>query len=356
MLTAAGISEINQLCRKVIYRGGERGRTVNRNRNDVFAQVVVGFFMLVVTGLLGYFTIVVSGVDILRGEGRQTITVVFDQVGGLKEHDNVMYRGTKVGSVERVSVTPSNLVVRAYIDRAVTLRRSYRIAVCNLSMLGGNYLLLEEGTGSELDLGNTVLRGETPTDWMQDVSNIAKNLRELTSRKEITGIVTNLEALSIKANKIAARLERGEGTLGKLLGPDESLYHQTRMAVTNAVKLMENLNVAAEKIKNGEGTVGKLLSEDKLYRDLESAVESFRATCRSFDGTATIESANKLLDNLNIVAQRLKDGKGTMGKLLADETMYNEVNGLIKDVRQVLDNYRDTTPITTFSSLATGAL
>ncbi|MBQ5794911.1 MAG: hypothetical protein IIW14_02845, partial [Kiritimatiellae bacterium] len=113
---------------------------------------------------------------------------------------------------------------------------------------------------------------------------------------------------------------------------------------------------AAEKIKNGEGTVGKLLSEDKLYRDLESAVESFRATCRSFDGTATIESANKLLDNLNIVAQRLKDGKGTMGKLLADETMYNEVNGLIKDVRQVLDNYRDTTPITTFSSLATGAL
>ena len=27
-----------------------------------------------------------------------------------------------------------------------------------------------------------------------------------------------------------------------------------------------------------------------------------------------------------------------------------------KDVRQVLDNYRDTTPISTFSSLATGAL
>ena len=128
------------------------------------------------------------------------------------------------------------------------------------------------------------------------------------------------------------------------------------MAVTNAVRLMENLNVAAEKIKNGEGTVGKLLSEDKLYRDLESAIKSFDETCRSFDGKATIESANRLLENLNVVAQRLKDGKGTMGKLLADETMYNEVNGLIKDVRQVLDNYRDTTPITTFSSLATGAL
>ena len=55
------------------------------------------------------------------------------------------------------------------------------------------------------------------------------------------------------------------------------------------------------------------------------------------------------------MALNLKDGKGTLGKLLSDESMYNEVNGLIKDVRQVLDNYRDTTPISTFSSLAIGA-
>ena len=312
--------------------------------------------MLAVTGLLAYFTIVVSGVDILQGNRKTALTVVFDQVGGLKSHDNVMYRGTKVGAVERVTVTPSNLVVRAYIDRAVTLRRSCRIAVCNLSMLGGNYLLLEEGTGETVDIESAVFEGETPSDWMRDVSKIAKNLRELTEREEITGIVTNLEALSARANVIAGRLERGEGTLGKLLGRDDSLYRETRTAVTNAVKLLANLNAAAEKIKNGEGTVGRMLNDDRLYRDLEAAVESFRATCRSFDGKATIESANRLLENLNAVALNLKDGKGTLGRLLSDESMYNEVNGLIKDLRQVLDNYRDTTPITTFSSLAAGAL
>ena len=37
-------------------------------------------------------------------------------------------------------------------------------------------------------------------------------------------------------------------------------------------------------------------------------------------------------------------------------SMYDELNALIKDCRQVLDNYRDTTPIATFTSLATGAL
>jgi phospholipid/cholesterol/gamma-HCH transport system substrate-binding protein len=223
-------------------------------------------------------------------------------------------------------------------------------------MLGGNYLLLEEGTGESVDIEGTLFAGETPADWMRDVSKIANNLRELTEREEIAAIVTNLEALSSRASVIAGRIERGEGVLGKLLGNDDSLYHETRTVVTNAVKLLANLNVAAEKIKCGEGTVGRLLSEDKLYRDLEAAVDSFSTTCRSFDGKATIESANRLLENLNSVAFDLKNGKGTLGRLLSDESMYNEVNGLIKDVRQVLDNYRDTTPITTFSTLATGAL
>lgn len=329
---------------------------MNRNRNDVFSQAVVGLFMLVVTGLLAYFTIVVSGVDLVSGSGKIALTAVFDQVGGLKAHDNVMYRGAKVGTVERVSVTPSNLVVRAQIDRAVVLRRSYRITVCNLSMLGGNYLLIEEGSGDELEIGKCVFTGESPTDWMRDVSKIARNLRELTDRDEITSIVTNLEALSAKANIIASRLERGEGTLGRLLGPDDSLYRETRAAVTNAVRLLANLDATAVRIKNGEGTLGRILRDDKLYRDLESAVASFKEACRSFDGRDTMESAKVLLDNLNVVARRLRDGEGTIGKLLSDDSMYKEVDGLIKDVRQVIDNYRDTTPISTFSSLATGAL
>ena len=84
-----------------------------KRRNDTFAQAIVGLFMVTVLLLLGYFTIVISGVDILQGKEKVRLTAAFDQVGGLKDHDNVMYRGTKVGTVERVEVTPSNLVVTA---------------------------------------------------------------------------------------------------------------------------------------------------------------------------------------------------------------------------------------------------
>ena len=329
---------------------------MSAKKKDLFSEAVVGLFMIVVLALLAYFTIVISGVDLFSGRGRVSVTVAFDHVGGLKAHDNVMYRGTKVGTVDRITVTPSNLIVTAEIDAGVVLRENCRASVCNLSLLGGNYLLLEEGDGRVIDAGAVTLAGETPSDWMRDVSRIAKNLDALVSMPQLPSMVTNLEAMSVSAKNVAARIDRGEGVVGKLLGPDETLYHDFHTVVTNANRLLVNLDASAVRLRDGEGTVGRLLADDKLYRDLEESVASFKTTCESFNGKKVMESADRLLGNLNIVAERLRNGEGTIGKLIKDESMYREVEGLIKDVRQVIDNYRDTTPISTFTSLATGAL
>ena len=178
---------------------------MSRKKNETFPQVVVGLFMIVVIALLGYFTIIVSGVDILSGNSRTKMRIVFDQVGGLKDHDNVMYRGTKVGTVERVAVTPTNLIVTADIDENVVMRKGYRATVCNVSMLGGNYLHLEEGDGEPLDIGATLFRGETPTDWMQDVKKIASTMNDLVNSAEMREIVSNVTAVAARAREILER-------------------------------------------------------------------------------------------------------------------------------------------------------
>ena len=358
---------------------------MSAKRKDAFSEAVVGVFMLAVLSLLVYFTIVISGVDVLQGRRKVEARVAFTDVGGLKDHDSVMYRGTKVGAVERIELTPSNLVVVAEIDNSVVLRESCRIAVCNLSMLGGNYLLLEEGAGEALPLETTLFEGEKPTDWMQDVSKIAKNLNEFTSGGELKSIVTNLDAASEKIRLIAERVERGEGMAGKLLSSDETVYNDIKDTVTDVKAIvarlkngegslgkllssdakmyddlaatLENANAISASLREGKGLAGRLLKDDDpIYSNLDAALASFRKACDSLDAKATIESANKLLENLNVTAERLKNGEGSVGKLLADDELYREVQGLTKDVRQVLDNFRDTTPISTFGSLIMGGL
>lgn len=357
---------------------------MSSKRKDSFSEAIVGLFMLAVLALLVYFTIVISGVDVIGGRSAVEATVVFTDVGGLKEHDNVMYRGTKVGKVERIVLGEKDLKVVMEIDPDVVLRTGYRIAVCNLSMLGGNYLLLEEGVGEKIDLVSAPLKGETPSDWMRDIASIAKNINSVTEGGELRSIVTNLSAASESVMLVAGRLERGEGTIGKLLSSDTTLWDGVETTATNLAaittglregrgtvgKLMtddsvhDNLDKTlasvaeiTRRLEKSEGFLGKMLAkDDPVYGDFSAAVKAFRNAGESLDTGAIVSSATNLLANLNSVAVKLDKGEGTLGKLVNDKTLHEEVEGLTRDVRQVLDNYRDTTPVSTFGSLIMGGL
>ena len=339
---------------------------MKNRKSEAFTQGVVGVFMLTVLLLMGYFTIVISGVDVLSGRHRVPVRVAFSQVGGLKDRDNVMYRGTKVGVVERVEVTPSNLVVTARIDSNVILREGYSATVCSLSMLGGTYLRLDEGEGESLDLETTLFRGVTPTDWMEDLRQIASTVNGFVSGPEIGVIVTNAVEASEKAREfaedakrmaddvkafidkanhfadkavaVADRVERGEGMVGKLLSSDDTVYDDFKETMANAKEISAKVN------------------RDKVFDDLEAGIAAFRKAAEEFDAKGMSEKGAALLADLGVVAERLKNGEGTLGRLSNDTELYDEVKGLMKDVRQIVDNYRDTTPISTFTSLATGAL
>ena len=346
-----------------------------KNNKDVFAELTVGLFMAAVFALLVYFTVVISGVDLLTGRDRTHATVAFSDAGGLKTRDSVVYRGMKVGTVAEINLGATNVMVVLEIDRDVVLREKARVSVAALSLLGGNYLLLEEGSGEVMPLETTVFRGEPPKDWMRDLGDIAKNVNELTSGGELKSALTNLEETARNANAVMARIERGEGTIGKLASSDSSVYDDLKRTLANAAEVSDRL-VA------GQGTIGRLMStNDVLYSEISLAVGDLREALAGFkefagglnnptglvyrltsdaqladDATAFVRDLRGVASNLVHVAENLSAGKGTLGKIMSDQKLYDEIEGLLKDVRQVIDNYRDTTPITTFGSLVGGAL
>ena len=388
-----------------------------KKNSDVFSEVVVGVFMVAVLALLVYFTVVISGVDVLFGREKALARIAFTDVGGLKERDNVVYRGMKVGIVEKIELAPTNVMVTVLVDRDVVLRETCQASVSALSLLGGNYLLLEEGAGAVQPLATTVFRGDPPIDWVRDLGKIAGSLNEVLNDGSFRSIVSNFEATAENVNKIVARVERGEGTAGRLLSRDDTVYQDLREAVAGAKravgdaektfggarKTFDHAAAVAERLDRGEGTLGRLLSKDDavyadlkqtlanaaaisariergegtlgrltakdnaLWGDLTNAVANVRAATaklksgegllgRAFNDAALADDAAKLVANLRTVSERLEKGEGTLGRLMTERELYDEVNAAIKDVRQIIDNYRDTTPITTFGALATGAL
>ena len=367
-----------------------------KSNNAVFSEVAVGLFMVAVLGLLAYFTIIISGIDLLNGTNRVPVTVQFSDVGGLKERDSVMLRGMTVGSVNAMTLERGGVKVTLLLQRDVTFKEGYRISVNTGSLLGGNYLLIEEGNGANVTEGS-VLQGETPVNWMRDLGEIVSNLREATEGGHIKNIITNLDSAVVSVRDAVSRVEQGQGMLGKLFSDDMSLYSDLSNAVASlrsvAVKIDEgdnslgrllnddgnvytnlsasisNLKSISDRLENGEGSLGKLLSSDAtVYNDLQETMANLKnVTARLDSGEGSLgkllKDDSKIYDdldatvaNLREVTDRLVAGTGTLGKLSKEEELYNDVQGLIKDVRQTVDNFRDTTPISAFASLIMGGL
>ncbi len=378
---------------------------MKRNK-DVFSEFVVGVFMVAVLALLAYFTIVISGVDLLLGRARVQTKVAFSDVGGLKDRDSVIYRGMKVGTVERIDLGATNILVTLFVDRDVVLRDTCRVSVEALSLLGGNYLLLEEGTGAVKPLETTLFHGEPPVNFLRDAGRLVSRLGRADGGLSTIlpdSVKTNLEQTMANLNTLVARLEKGEGTLGKLLSKDETVYADLQKTMANAAavserlekgegtlgkllskddtvyvdlrKTMANAAAVSERLARGDGVLGDLLATNGTLRadftatlaDLKATFANLRATTdrmqnpnglltRLSDDKELSDNAAQLVSNLKTVSARLEKGEGTLGKLTTDSTLHDEISALVKDIRQIVDNYRDTTPITTFGALATGAL
>lgn len=284
-------------------------------------EVMVGAFLFMALLALGFFTIILSQENWFKTTYR--MDVLFDDVSGLVNGDKVFVRGVDVGRVKSMNITPDGVATRLSLNQEIKLRDNYHITITPSSVLGGKYVDIDEGGyDNPLLAPETVIRGKGPVDFIAELTEATQTIR---GSLEKGGILANLEGTMANLREITDRLQRGEGTIGRLLTQDD-IYNEVR-------KISSNLGDVAERINRGEGSLGKLLSkDDTLYRDLSDTVAA-----------------------LKDVAQTLSKGEGTLGKLAKDESMYNQVNELLGEARAAIDDLRETTPVVSFSSIFFGA-
>jgi phospholipid/cholesterol/gamma-HCH transport system substrate-binding protein len=190
--------------------------------------------------------------------------------------------------------------------------------------LGGRYLEIKEGSESLPTIPMTgYFVGREPYDLMADAAAVINKAR---SELVEGGAIDNLKKVSEQISAIVERVEAGEGSLGKLLSKDASLYDDIAGTV-------ESLREVAERLQRGEGTLGHLMSkDDQLYNDLSDVVASLKE-----------------------ITAKIEKGEGSLGKLVSEDGVYTEVEGMMKEARAALDDLRETSPVVTFTSVFFGA-
>lgn len=322
---------------------------------EMSMEVTVGAFIFMVLLALGFFTIVISQQNIFK-PGYE-LTVDFSNVLGLREGDNVFVHGVDVGKVKALNVVSNGVELVARMEIPLTFHEDYRIEILPSSVLGGRYLHVFAGSDeAPLLPEGSKLHGVQPTDLLDEATEAVLLLRKAFDEG---GMLDDLKEAIAQFRDLATRLNQGEGTFGKLLTDDE-LYENLR-------EISASFKDVAERLDKGEGSIGKLLSDEALYNDLKSFADDMKEIGdRMAEGKGTLgkllsedEQVYKdiadLVKSLKEVSESLNSTEGTIGKLVKDDEIYQEAKKLIREIRATIDDMRETSPITTFTSIFFGA-
>lgn len=145
----------------------------------------------------------------------------------------------------------------------------------------------------------------------------------------------NLSRTTADLQQITDKVNRGEGTLGRLLN-DSRLHDELLDGVAElkqgAIQARGFLASAEELVAEVKrGILGALVYDQKAADDLKASLASLRE-----------------------ISDQLAQGRGTLGQLLKDDSLVRETRALLKKADRAIDNLDDTGPITAVGVIANG--
>jgi phospholipid/cholesterol/gamma-HCH transport system substrate-binding protein len=274
----------------------------------------VGVFFVAALVLAAILIWQIQGLRIGKG-GTQRISVTFPDVAGLSEKSTVRLAGVPVGKVRKIRLdSQGHAVVDLDVNEDVDLRLGASASIANLGLLGEKFVELIPGPvgAGPLPEGST-LKGEVPVSF-DEITRLARDIEV-----DIKGISKNLNQ-----------------SLG---GPEGE--ERLRTIVENVRIITDDLRVMiASNRGNVDATIGNFREFSAMMTQLVDRIDRLVASNQgNVSGSiANVRDITQKLettaDNLNQITTRIREGQGTVGKLVESEETHKNLNDALIAVKE----------------------
>jgi phospholipid/cholesterol/gamma-HCH transport system substrate-binding protein len=111
--------------------------------------------------------------------------------------------------------------------------------------------------------------------------------------------------------------------IDNILGPLVSFMKENNPRLT---AILANIQAISTQIKDGQGTVGKLIYDDSLYATAQQTLTNVQDALSEVK--LTVADAHKAVNQIN-------SGEGTIGKLVKDDALYRETTATMTNLKEI---------------------
>ena len=323
-------------------------------------EVKVGALILVSLVILGAFILIMGG---LSFEKTYTVYVDFDNPGALQSGAAVRIAGVKVGSVKELAFLGGKVDPktgrRTLVRTTVAIEQRYKDAVHTDAdfyvtaegVLGEQFMAIDPGSPDKPVLPEgSIVKGIDPPrldlflakayELLDTTVTGIKNNREL-----LSDIATNtaglLKGLNVIVTDNRERIDRIVANVEELTVEAKTLTHDARVNYVDNPKLqhtLDNVERITTQIRDDSGPMLKDAREALANLNRVSATvgdekqqEKIKKTLNDLAQLA--ERANATAADAQAIVAHIKKGEGTVGALVMDEEIYDDMQELVRDLK-----------------------
>jgi len=266
------------------------------------------------------------GYNYLKKQNLFTTAKVFyseyENIQGLTEASIVTINGFQVGNVTNIHFNPKkkgNLIVEYTMDKDFSFSKNSTTKITP-ALMGGAELSIIPNYEGEQAISGDYLKGSSDSGML---SSLTDKLAPLEGKLNAT--LADADKLLINFNNIL----------------DDKTQQDLKMAITN-------LNGTLKHFKGASISLERLLADSQpklssLLTNADGAVANFQILASDFQKADLAGNLNQTMNKLNIALAKfdvlmadMNNGKGSIGKLLKDEGLYNNLENASKELEELL--------------------
>ncbi|KGO94560.1 MlaD family protein [Flavobacterium subsaxonicum] len=257
----------------------------------------------------------------------KTFYVIYNDVEGLAPSAPVTLNGLTIGKVNSITfrdTVQGTLLVELQVktDFPISTTSSATLYEPGLGLVGGKQIAITPDTKNpKLAADGDYLRSVLKPGMLSVVGD------------KLSPLQTKVEATVVTADSLLHNLSNVF---------DRQTQQNLRVAILEMSNTMKEFNSAAHSL-NGV-IAGNKQNIDATLANLNKTSANFAKISDSINNANLGEAVKKLektLANVDKIMNDVEAGKGTLGKLLKDDAMYNNLNGASKELKQLLADVKN---------------
>ena len=278
--------------------------------------------------VLGGIALFIYGFSFLKNstifKKDKIIYTIYDEVEGLVSGAKVTINGLSVGKITNIDFLPNTtrILVTMSIRDELNFSKKSKALLYETGIIGGLAVAIQP----VFEDGNNIFSGDTL------VSDVRPGMTELINRQ--------IEPLAAKITNMLSSAD------SLFLGVSNILGNETQVNLKNT---LENLSLTTNNLNKASSSLIKILEENK--GDLKKTFNNFAETSLNLKSitdsiseakiSKTVNEFNKTINGLNSIVAIIEAGDGTIGKLVNDVDLYNNLTKASDELESLINDFKN---------------